>query len=254
MISEKRHQLVSIENTYGKSMYHYVGLELELFKYANQWKKYLSKNMLGYITGDVLEVGSGIGSTTRFLINKSVRSWICLEPDDNLLQISKKNLQPESFSSKIQYINNDIGIFKKKDKFDTIIYIDVLEHIKYSDVEISKACHLLRDKGTLILILPAHQFLFSEFDSHVGHYRRYNLNDVERIIPSHYEIIKYKYLDSFSLVLSLSNKLFLKRSLPTKIQIKIWNLIFIRISKFLDSILRYRVGKSLFVVIGKKLD
>ena len=254
MISGKRHQLVSTENTYGKSMYHYVGLELELFKHANQWKQYLSKNMLEYIRGDVLEVGSGIGSTTRYLINKSVRSWICLEPDDNLLQISKNNLQPESFSSKIQYINNNIGIFKKKDKFNTIIYIDVLEHIKYSDVEINKACHLLRDEGKLLLILPAHQFLYSEFDSHVGHYRRYNLKDIERIIPSNYEIVKYKYLDSFSLVLSLSNKLFLKRSLPTKLQITIWNLIFVRISKFLDFLLRYRFGKSLFVVIGEKLD
>ena len=125
MISGKRHQLVSTENTYGKSMYHYVGLELELFKHANQWKQYLSKNMLEYIRGDVLEVGSGIGSTTRYLINKSVRSWICLEPDDNLLQISKNNLQPESFSSKIELINATLN-FVISSKLYPIFYYSIL--------------------------------------------------------------------------------------------------------------------------------
>ena len=59
----------------------YVGTELELFGRAKNWKAYWSACLRPFVRGDVLEVGAGIGLTTKALATGSERSWTCLEPD-----------------------------------------------------------------------------------------------------------------------------------------------------------------------------
>src|SRR5947208_15542964 len=61
----------------------YVGRELELFASAINWKRYVKAEIGEYLIDDVLEIGAGIGSTTRALHDGTARRWICLEPDAN---------------------------------------------------------------------------------------------------------------------------------------------------------------------------
>jgi hypothetical protein len=49
------------------SDFSYVGSELELFAAVGNWKTYWSRQIRPFITGDVIEVGAGIGSNTPFL-------------------------------------------------------------------------------------------------------------------------------------------------------------------------------------------
>ena len=58
--------------------------------------------------------------------------------------------------------------------FDTILYVDVLEHIADDAAELARARRLLTPEGNLVVLAPAHQSLFSPFDAAVGHYRRYD--------------------------------------------------------------------------------
>ena len=51
----------------GASANAYVGTELELFQDAVRWKAYVRRTLAPYVRGDVLEVGAGIGGTTRSL-------------------------------------------------------------------------------------------------------------------------------------------------------------------------------------------
>jgi protein-L-isoaspartate O-methyltransferase len=59
----------------------YVGTELELFCDANNWKAYFRDLLAPYPGGDVLEVGAGVGATTRVLCDGLQTSWLALEPD-----------------------------------------------------------------------------------------------------------------------------------------------------------------------------
>src|SRR5689334_17329365 len=61
--------------------YVYQGQELELFGHAKNWKAYFATQLRPYLRGDVLEVGAGLGTTTRVLNVGGVKSWTCLEPD-----------------------------------------------------------------------------------------------------------------------------------------------------------------------------
>ena len=71
----------------------YSGTELELFLHALNWKKRTKKEVSPYINGKVLEVGAGIGGTTKTLGCEKIESWTCLEPDENLLNVLESDSQ-----------------------------------------------------------------------------------------------------------------------------------------------------------------
>lgn len=226
----------------------YIGNELELFKHAKNWKNYYSKKIMKYIYGNVLEVGAGIGETTKILYNKQVSSWLCLEPDQSLSEKINYKIMSSYLNPDIKVKTTTIQEISDSEQFDCILYIDVLEHIKDDEQEINKATELLKNNGSLIILAPAHNFLFSEFDKSIGHYRRYNKRNIKNIISPGLHITKLFYLDSVGFSVSLLNKIILKQQLPSIKQIKFWDKMVIPISKMVDIISFYSFGKSIVLV------
>ena len=62
-------------------------------------------------------------------------------------------------NSRVRITKN--SIYNIKQKFDTIIYLHVLEHIKNDKEEIEEASKKLNQNGTLIIMVPAHQKIYS---------------------------------------------------------------------------------------------
>src|SRR5436305_923792 len=108
----------------------YVGDELELFAAAQNWKSYWSQLVRRYVTGDVLEVGAGIGSNTGYLDSGGSGRWVCLEPDSQLIAQLKTNLAQKASERNYEIQCGTVQSLDESGKFDTIIYIDVLEHIE----------------------------------------------------------------------------------------------------------------------------
>ena len=92
-----------------------------------------------------------------------------LEINKNLANTLKLKFDGDK---KIIVLNTDIHSQEKK--FDTILYMDVLEHIENDEKEINKALKQLNSGGYLIFFVPAYQFLYSDFDKAIGHIKRYN--------------------------------------------------------------------------------
>lgn len=219
----------------------YTSDDLHLFKFAKNWKKYFSRKISSYIKGDVLEVGPGIGSNTLFLIEnaKKISSWTFAEPEKNFISelnelCSKLNFKSEVYNSTIHEV---------KGKFDTILYIDVLEHIPNTEKEILAIKSKLKPNGTLIVLVPAYNFLYSDFDKAVGHQKRYN----KKLLKSEVDLdlIKLFYLDSLGLMASVANKFLLKKSMASKSNVLFWDRILIRASLIFDRITNFSFGKSL---------
>lgn len=229
--------------------YVYEGSELELFDNAKNWKKYFSKTLKPYIKGHVLEVGAGIGSNTKMLSAGGATSWTCLEPDSEQVSILKERLATNENSFETKFICGTTD--NLSDSYDTIIYIDVLEHIKEDKLELTKASKHLAPQGKIIVLSPAYQFLFSEFDQSIGHYRRYNKSSIRKATPSNLRLEKSYYLDSVGLATSLVNKIFLRQSLPTIPQIKFWDTTIVPVSKIIDPLIFKLAGRSIIAIWSK---
>lgn len=232
------------------NQFKYTGTELELFAEARNWKNYIKALIGKYIKGEVLEVGAGIGSNTYLLCCSQCSGWLCLEPDVQIFQTLEKSI--DSYCLVNCYAHNGtIEALSEQQLFDSILYIDVLEHIYKDKEEVVKACQHLKFGGNLIILAPAHQSLFTPFDAAIGHYRRYEKSTLKAVLPNYIEVIKLIYVDCVGLLASLGNKLILKQNKPTLKQIKIWDNLMIPISRKLDSFLGYRFGKSI-LLIGRK--
>lgn len=229
----------------------YIGGELELFQVAENWKQYYGSFIKPHLKGTVIEVGAGIGGTTKHLCDGSQTEWLCIEPDNRLEQHVVAMIENNELPYCCKSICGVLSDVKNK-QADAIIYIDVIEHIEDDKEELLKASTYLKPGGVLAILVPAHQYLYSNFDKSIGHYRRYSRKQLKAVIPSTLTIEKALYLDSVGLTASLAQKLLLKQSYPKVSQIKIWDNFMVPISKITDWLTGYNLGKSVLLIARKK--
>ena len=136
----------------------------------------------------------------------------------------------------------------KESRFDTILYIDVLEHIFDDQSELQRASAMLRAGGSLIVLSPAYGCLYTPFDRAIGHWRRYQKQTLEKAAPKECQLDTAIYLDSAGFWASAGNRLFLKQNMPTLRQIHFWDRYLVSISRVLDPLVLHSFGKSILAV------
>jgi SAM-dependent methyltransferase len=227
------------------SSFTYVGEELDLFAHAVNWKKYWAGKIAPYLGPRVLEVGAGTGTNTPLLASDRQDYWLCLEPDGALVSrlravVEKLPNRPK----KLDVMTGDTRNIAPHARFDSVLYIDVLEHIEADKEETARAFGLLAPGGYLVVLSPAHQFLYSPFDKGIGHFRRYSRRTLRDAGPPDTRPVRLFYLDAVGFAASLANRVMLRQSLPTVTQIKFWDSYLVRSSLLVDPLLGHNFGKT----------
>lgn len=229
-------------------MSRYAGGELGLFAAATNWKSYVAHRLAPHVGRRVLEVGAGIGTNTAFLAGPAVEEWLCLEPDPGLARQIAKLVAAGALPRCCRVVGGTIAALDPGPAFDTILYLDVLEHIAADRAELAGAARLLTPGGNLVVLAPAHPFLFTPFDAAIGHHRRYTRASLRALDPPGCRLETLAMLDSAGLFASLANRLILSTTLPTPRQIAVWDKLLVPVSRVTDRATRYRFGKSILAV------
>ena len=223
----------------------YPEVATERFDKANFHINYCLNFFRKFIKGDILEVGAGCGSFTKFYAKKFNSVTLTELDEKNFLDLKKKFKR----NKKINILNTEIESINKN--FDTIMYLHVLEHIENDEQELKKAINKLNSNGYLIIMAPAHQKIYSNLDKAVGHFRRYEKDFFSKELFG-LKREKFISLDSMGYFLYLLNKIFFKEEVyPSKLKIFLWDKIFTPITSITDFLLMYKFGKC-FVAIYKK--
>ena len=224
----------------------YPELVTEKFDNANFHINYCLKFIYKYLSGDILEVGAGCGSFTKNYINKKINSITLTELDEkNILNLNTKFKN----NKKVKVLKEDIKNIDEK--FDAIIYLHVLEHIKNDEAEIEEATSKLKKDGFLIIMVPAHQKIYSNLDKAVGHFRRYEIDFFKKDFAG-LKKENIRFLDSMGYFLYYLNKVFFKKEIyPSNFKIFIWDKLFTPITIIVDYIFRYKFGKCILAVYKK---
>ncbi len=232
------------------SEFQYQGDELSIFSKAVRWKSYWSKNLRRHVKGDVLDVGAGQGNNLEFLLDGTVKTWTALEPDGELLK--KSSIQGEiARDSRIRWVTgttDDLLTNEPGTRYDSLIYIDVMEHIEDDQGEFERAARLLKPGGHLVILSPAFQFLYSPFDKAIGHFRRYQRPTLSRLNAPGMTLEKMFFLDAAGFLLSAANRVMLRQSMPTQKQINFWDRWIIPISRVVDPLVFRSFGRSIIGV------
>jgi SAM-dependent methyltransferase len=235
-----------------KAGYKYPGEELAIFEQAYNWKKYFAKYILPFVGEKVLEVGAGMGTTTIHLNNNTANEWVLLEPDLKMAEELKTKTRSGLLPKNCKPVHGTFGNLDQSSRFDTILYIDVLEHILHDKKELETAAGYLKSGGVLVVLSPAFPFLFSPFDKAIGHYRRYTRHSLSRIRPAGLLTQRMHYLDSIGFFASIANRLLLKQQYPSHSQVRTWDRFMIPVSKITDVLFFYSFGKSILGIWKKE--
>lgn len=150
----------------------------------SNYNKWVLKMVEPHLGKKVFELGSGTGRFSKFLIKVNLRFLLLLEPSPVFFPRILKIAQGHDF---VRPVNSDIENFKDPglfESFDSIVSIQVLEHIEDDEAAIMKAAHYLRPEGKVIIQVPAMKWLFGHWDRQIGHFRRYQKSDVKRLSES----------------------------------------------------------------------
>tara|TARA_A100001015_G_scaffold304280_1_gene395246 strand:+ start:136 stop:831 length:696 start_codon:yes stop_codon:yes gene_type:complete len=221
----------------------YDGFELEHFDSARNFRKYQLQLIKPYLKGSFLEVGPGKGGMTKFYKNY-LKKITLIEPDKKLYRLLKKKFK----NNKKITIKNSL-LENINQKYDVIIYFDVLEHIKKDLRELRIAKSKLNKDGYLIINVPAHQQFYNDFDKSVGHFKRYNKKDFLLMSKKiKLKILNMSYYDSIGFLLLIISKILSLNQLNLKTKVSFWNLL-IPLSKIIDYFTFNKVGKSLLCIL-----
>lgn len=140
--------------------------EFEALQQAHNYRRAILRKFAPHLKGATLEVGCGIGQFTQELIQApNITRLTSLEPDATF-HAKFKQLHPGTtlMAGTVQDLH---------DIWDTIVSVNVLEHIEHDTAELTQFYNLLSPQGALCLFVPAHPGLYSPLDAQLGHFRRY---------------------------------------------------------------------------------
>ena len=224
----------------------YIGLELENFDKAHIWRRYIFFLIKKYFKDDFLEVGAGIGSFTKNYFNKFNNITLSEVDINNFTELKKKFTNNKNIS-----VSNNLTKDINK-KFNTIIYLNVLEHIEKDTLEVNTALEKLNPNGYLIILVPAGEKLYGKFDQAIGHYRRYEIDFFKNNNFKNSKLVELCHLDCVGYFLYYVNQFFFKEEVyPSQFKIFIWDKFFTPFTILVDFIFRYKFGKNIMCILQK---
>ncbi len=232
------------------------GMEtLEVVAEANNFNLWMYNTILPYCSGEILEIGSGIGNISDYFL-KNNYSITLSDIRDNYCNVLRKKHSSNPYLKDVVNIDIIDPEFDTKhaklfETFDTIYALNIVEHVKDDKLAIANCKKLLKTNGNLIILVPAYQKLYNVFDKELEHYRRYNQKSLNKLYDdNNFEIIHQQYFNFIGIFgWWFSGSILKKKTIPGG-QMKLYNSL-VGIFKIIDKVIFNKMGLSV-ITIGKK--
>jgi SAM-dependent methyltransferase len=222
-------------------------------RHAVNYNKWIYSNIKPYIGRRVVELGAGIGNFLDFYSNSEL--VVAVDYDEASIEIIRERY---SLNDKIIPLRMDITspeIFKLKQyNPDTIVLLNVLEHIQHDALLLENIFNLLAKDGTLIIQVPAMNALYGSFDTVAGHFRRYNKKGLTSMLERiGFQVISSYYMNAISAIgWFISYRLLKRTTLPAK-KTLLYDKYIVPLQMRLEKIIPPPFGLSLFVIAKKNI-
>jgi SAM-dependent methyltransferase len=150
---------------------------LQTFSQAPAFNHWLYDKISSSAHGKILEIGSGIGNISEFLLAEQSSVYLS-DIREEYCQVLEEKFSGHKHLGGIYLLDLTKPDFPAQypdllEKFDTVIALNVIEHIRDERAAIWNAKALLVNGGRLIVLVPAIPSLYNSLDRHLGHFRRY---------------------------------------------------------------------------------
>jgi SAM-dependent methyltransferase len=212
----------------------------------NEVDEWIFDEIAPYLGQRILEIGCGLGNFTQLLLDRELYVGV----DTSASSVEHINDRYQSFPN-IHAEHVSVNDEKLADlhhyNFDTVISVNVFEHLE-DDLGALKNIKQVLKKGKIILVVPAHSWLYGSMDSPIGHFRRYSKKTMRELLSAgQMRCETQKYINFLGAIGWLVNGRIFRQEIPPSGQLRLLNRI-IPISRKLESIFNLPVGISLLSV------
>lgn len=156
-----------------------VSHSLAILSTVYNYNHWIFATIRDYLGPRIVEVGSGVGNITQFLLN--AEQVACLEPFEAYHEFLAKRFEQHLNVSVHPFLIEDCpNDAVKAGEFDSAVCLNVLEHIEDDIGALIKMRSLLCPGGRAIVLVPALPCLHGAMDRAMGHCRRYTLRSLRR--------------------------------------------------------------------------
>ncbi len=224
---------------------------------VDRYNRWIFHEIAPFVGQTVLEVGCGIGNMTRYFLH--ARRVIALDRLPGSVA-----LVAETFAgaSNVQTCLGDITAPPTvgqlaDDSIDTVVCLNVLEHIANDAIALQHMFQLLQPGGHLLLFVPAGAYMYGTLDRALGHFRRYERSDlVMRVENVGFQTRRVSYLNLAGVPGWWLNSRVLHRQLLPTGQLRLFNTLaplLIAVERALRRLWDVPAGQSLLCIARKGL-
>jgi glycosyltransferase involved in cell wall biosynthesis len=146
------------------------------------YNRWLHERFEHFLGNRILEVGSGVGNQTRFFVEERERV-IASDIEPHYLReligrfAHRSNVRIASYPFPLSDADRaDL----ENERVDTIVCMNVLEHIEDDRSTLANFFQVLQPNGHLVLLVPALKPLYGTLDKHLHHFRRYDREELQQ--------------------------------------------------------------------------
>lgn len=229
---------------------HYPGDDLDAMAAADRYTREIVRAFAPYLGGNVVEVGAGIGNMSVALLDRRPLQLDVIEPDPHMFARLSERL--ESHASVVAhhgFLGSMAG--EKIRDMDSVVSVNVLEHVKDDATELALMQSVLRPGGHLCLWVPAIPALYSRLDRHLGHYRRYRRSELaKKLTDAGFEILRLHYRDLVGMVAWFVSCRMLGQEL-SRGRVLLYDRLVMPVTSLIGRWVRPPLGKNLVAVARK---
>lgn len=216
---------------------------LEDLEGLTNYPSWIADLLRPHLGGAVLEVGAGHGSISQQLIG--VDQLVLMEPHPHGIDVLSQRFSAEPSVKLVASLDEA----RRYGPFDTIVLVNVLEHVT-DDVELlGQLRELLKPVGKVCVFSPAHNALYSRFDRDIGHYRRYSRSAlVEAMSRAHLHANEARYINALGAVGWLVGARLMRSRHPSRSMTSLYDRALVPISQRLEVGREPRFGQSVLAV------
>ncbi len=226
----------------------YDGFDLESLADLHRYQRWILSNFEPYLAGSVVEIGAGTGAVSAHLVAKSSELTL-VEPSAPQAEHLRRR-----FADFSHVVISEDSLEAQVARFPTtsidgVVMVNVLEHIE-DDISALREIHRsLKTGGHLMIMVPALPFLFSKMDVRLGHHRRYLAAPLRSMLETAgFEVIAAKYMDLIGIVPWWLINTLAGQTEFNPFLVKIYDIVFVPISRFIEAIVTPPVGKNIVIV------
>ena len=236
----------------------YPGRELEAMDEARNYHLWILRVFEPFLGAHLVEVGAGVGSFSKLILSRhDCQSLALVEPSRTQYEQLAIHSRRLATRARLELYNTTFAeaapIIKARQVPDSVIYVNVLEHIADDEAELATIRQTLSDGGHALIFVPALPWLYGAFDQHVGHFRRYKKSELEeKLRRAGFEIVKTSYFDFPGIAPWLIKYCLLRSQSMEPAAVRLYDRLVVPVVSRMELRLPPPIGKNLLAIAAKR--